>query len=156
VNLADALLCIVPRSALPKGGIRRVVRRASKGEIDPAQERRERRREKQTRYLVKSSWRVKNREKIAQYNREYRAKNREKIAISRRAWAKANPAKERLYARRTKAKWRAKNKAKVAEYDRKYAAKHRAKINASKRAWHAANRERVNARRRAQRAARAA
>lgn len=151
--LANELRGLVFPSHLPKGGVRRVVRRATVEEVTDAQIRREKQREKQTRWLVKSGYREKNREKIRQQTREWRLKNPERMRIASDAWKARNPEKVQLADRRSRRAWKARNIEHVRAYDREYVRTHRAQINAGKKRWYAANKDAINARRRAARRA---
>ena len=153
MSLADELLGVVYTSRLPRGGVKRIERRATVEEVTPAQLRREKRREAHTRYMERSGYREKNREKIAEQMRAWRARNPDRVRAYRDKWKAANPVKAKLAAKRFRSTYRARNAEKTAAYDRKYQREHRAQINANKKRWYAENRDAINARRRAARRA---
>lgn len=149
IDVADGLRGFVSRRALPTGGVRRV-HRVDDG-IDPKTLAREHRREIHTRYLEKSRYREKNREKIAAQMRAWRAANPDKAREYRKRWAERNKERADHIQKASRRRWAAKNREKRAAYDRRYQAAHRERLQTKKRAWYAANKDRINAARRRKR-----
>lgn len=164
MSLADELPWIVLKSRLPRVGTRRAVRLAGVGEIDRAVAKRERDREKHSRWRARSGYHEKNRERLAAYNRAWRAANPDKVKATRKRWREANRQKyraiQRVQARKRysrlaehlraeQARYRKAHPERVAASKRKSYQRNREDIMRRQRAWYALNRDRINAARRA-------